>query len=197
MASDDDPPASAETEEEAPEPGKRRRRRRWPIVLGVVLLVLAGVTARMFIWPDLPPLPDHADAVIELGGPGNRDAAALTLAREGRAPFLVQSTRAAEAGTDRCLPPVPGVTILCFNPVPDTTQGEARAIGELAARYHWASVILVTSPDHAWRARLWVSRCFPGGVAVSTTHLPFLYWFRQIPYQWGASIKALTVDRSC
>ena len=182
---------------EAGRPATRRGRRRLLIVLGIVVVLFTGVTLRMFVWPDLPPLPPKADAIIELGGPGDRDAAALALARDHRAPVLVQSTVAAEAGTDRCLPPVPDVTIMCFNADPGTTQGEARAIAALAARYHWTSVILVTTPDHAWRARLWVSRCFPGGVAVSTTPLPALYWFRQIPYQWGASIKALTFERSC
>jgi uncharacterized SAM-binding protein YcdF (DUF218 family) len=182
-------------------PARPKRRRRWRrrvwIALGVVFVLFAAVTARVFIWPDLAPLPDRADAIIELGGPTIRDDAALALAREHRAPVLVQSTRKAEAGTDRCLPPVPGVTIMCFAPDPDTTQGEARAIAALAAKYHWNSVILVTTPDHAWRAKLWVSRCFSGQIYVSTTHLPFLYWFRQIPYQWFSSAKAVLFERTC
>jgi uncharacterized SAM-binding protein YcdF (DUF218 family) len=177
-------------------PARRRRHRRWPI-LGIVLLLFAGATARFFVWPDLPPLPDRADAIIELGGPGFRDDDALALARDHRAPVLVQSTVVEEAGTARCLPPVPGVTIMCFHAEPPTTRGEAQSIGALAQRYHWRSVILVTTPDHAWRARLRVSRCFPGEVYVSTSPLPPLYWFRQIPYQWGATTKALLFERDC
>jgi hypothetical protein len=129
--------------------------------------------------------------------PTNRDEAALDLARDHRAPVLVQSTVREEAGTHTCLPPVPGVTILCFHADPNTTRGEARAIGAMAARYHWDSIILVTSPDHAWRSRWRVSRCFPGEIYVSTKTLPFWYWFRQIPYQWFASAKALTLERGC
>ena len=181
-------------------PADRSKRRRWRrlwIVVGIMVLLFSAVTSRLFIWPDLPPLPDQADAIVELGGPTIRDDAALALARNHLAPVLVQSTREAEAGTDRCLPPVTGVTIMCFYPVPDTTQGEARAIGGLAAQHHWDSVVLVTTTDHAWRARLWVSRCFPGHVYVSTTPLPLRYWFRQIPYQWVASAKAVLVHRSC
>ena len=162
-----------------------------------MVILFFGVNARLFVWPPLPPLPARADAIIELGGPTNRDGAALALARAGRAPVLVQSTTIDEAGTERCLPPVPGVTIMCFHADPLTTQGEARSIGAMAARFHWNSVILVTTPDHAWRARLWVSRCFAGQVYVSTTPLPFLYWFEELPHQWAASAKALTFERDC
>jgi uncharacterized SAM-binding protein YcdF (DUF218 family) len=190
-------PTDPQAEEPARPARTRKRRRRGLVVLAIVVLLFAAVTARFFVWPDLPALPDRADAIIELGGPGFRDDAALALAREHRAGVLVQSTVEQEAGTDRCLPPVPDVTILCFHADPPTTQGEARAIGELAARSHWNSVILVTTPDHAWRARLWVSRCFPGQIYVSTSPLPPLYWFRQIPYQWGATTKALLFERDC
>jgi hypothetical protein len=54
-------------EEESAEPAagerpKRRKRRRLRIVILVVVLLFAGVTARVFMWPDLDPLPDRADA---------------------------------------------------------------------------------------------------------------------------------------
>lgn len=194
-------PAEDEPDElTAPAAGERpgrRKRHRLRIALGIIILLFAAVTARMFIWPDLAPLPERADAIIELGGPTIRDDAALELARDHRAPVLVQSTVQEEAGTDSCLPPVPGVTIMCFHADPNTTRGEARAIGAMAAQYDWDSIILVTTPDHAWRASWRVSRCFPGQIYVSTTHLPFFEWFRQIPYQWVASTKALTVERGC
>ena len=142
---------------------------------------------------------ERADAIIELAGPAveGRDQVAIKLAREHKAAFLVQSTVVAEAGTHRCLPAVPGVTVLCFHPVPGTTRGEAEWIGREAEMRHWRSVILVTTPDQAWRARLRVSRCFNGKVYGATSPLPFLNWFEQIPYQWFASAKALTVERAC
>jgi uncharacterized SAM-binding protein YcdF (DUF218 family) len=187
------------TEPAAGKPPRRRKRYRLRIALGVIILLFAAVTARVFIWPDLAPLPERADAIIELGGPTglSRDEAALRLARDHRAPVLVQSTVQEEAGTNSCLPPVPDVKILCFHADPNTTRGEARAIGAMAAQYHWNSIILVTTSDHAWRARLRVSRCFPGQIYVSTTHLPFWDWFRQIPYQWVASARALTLEQDC
>lgn len=162
----------------------------------IVLALLAVLTARVFVFPDLQPLPARADAIVELAGPGdeNRDRVALDLARDQEAPVLVQSTLASDTA---CLPPVAGVRLICFHPEPATTRGEARYIGALAARRNWRSVILVTTPDQAWRAHLRVARCFPGDVYVATAHLPPWDWLRQIPYQWLASVKALTIERSC
>jgi uncharacterized SAM-binding protein YcdF (DUF218 family) len=176
---------------------KRRRRRRWiGIIALIIVLLFAAITARVFVWPDLPALPQHADAIVELAGPGDagRDALALKLARAHRADYLVQSTT---VGDTHCLPPPAGVQLLCFHPDPGTTRGEAQWIGREAKARNWKSVILVTTPDQAYRAKLRVDRCFPGKVYVATSTLPWQRWFTQIPYQWGATVKALTVQRSC
>jgi len=167
------------------------------VLTAAVLVIFGVVTARVFVWPALPPLPARADAIIELGGTGDRDGVALALARAHRAPVLIQSTVVAEAGTNKCLAPVPGVTVMCFHAVPGTTRGEAQYIGQLSRERHWTSVILVTTPDQAWRARLRVMRCFSGQVYVSTTPLPRGEWFHQIPYQWAASVKAVVFQRGC
>jgi hypothetical protein len=175
----------------------RRSLLRTLVVLLALAVPLGLVTARFFVWPQLPEVPSRADAIVELAGPGDRDEAALALAREHRAPVVIQSTVIEEAGTKRCLPPVPDVTIMCFHPDPGTTRGEARYIGALAARQHWKSVILVTSRDHAWRARLRVSRCFAGEVYVRMIRVPPIAWLWQIPYQWSATAKALLFQTNC
>ena len=95
------------------------------------------------------------------------------------------------------LPAVPDVRIMCFHPDPNTTQGEAQFIGDLGRALGWTSVILVTTPDQAWRAKLRVERCFDGEVFVATTPLPPCLWVKYVPYQWGASARALLVQRSC
>jgi hypothetical protein len=163
----------------------------------VTVLAFSAATARLFVWPSLPPLPAHADAIVELAGPGNRDDLTLALAREHRASVMVQSTVGVDATSDTCLPSVAGVRVRCFEAEPPTTRGEARYIGALGSAEHWSSVIIVTTPDHAWRARLRVQRCFPGRVYVATTPLPTAYWFRQIPYQWAATVKAELFQRAC
>ncbi|WP_432831404.1 YdcF family protein [Dactylosporangium sp. CA-092794] len=170
--------------------------RRWAVI---ALIGFIALTARYFVWPRLPRLPARVDAIVELAGPGDadRDRLAMRLAREHRAAYLVQSTLQADADTGRCLPEEPGVTVLCFHPEPDTTRGEAEAVRRLGAQYGWHSVVLVTTADHAWRARLRVTRCFPGEVYVATSHLPPIYWVRQIPYQWAASVKAVYLQQYC
>jgi uncharacterized SAM-binding protein YcdF (DUF218 family) len=174
-----------------------RLRRRVGLVILVLVVAFAATTARVFVWPSLPPLPDRVDAIIELAGPGDRDAEAIALAMQHRAPLLVQSTIAGDTRSDKCLQPMPDITIECFEPVPETTRGEARWIGEQAAALHWRSIIIVTTPDHAWRARLRVERCFPGEVYVATSPLPKWDWFVQIPYQWAATVKAELFQRGC
>jgi uncharacterized SAM-binding protein YcdF (DUF218 family) len=174
-------------------------RRRFAIASVLALLVFGAVTDRMFIRPVLDPPPQRVDAIIELGGEGmaGRDRLALELARAHRAPVLVQSTVVEEAGTNRCLSPGADVTVLCFHADPNTTRGEAHYVAEEAERRHWKSVVLVTTPDQAWRARLRVTRCFGGEVYVATSPLPPHLWLRQIPYQWAATGKALIFERPC
>ena len=166
-----------------------RLLRRVALVALVLLVAFSTITARLFIWPSLPPLPKHADAIVELGGPGNRDAVSIALAKEHRAPLVIQSTLARDATSDTCLPPIPGITIECFHPVPPTTRGEARYIGDRGVAAHWGSVIIVTTPDHAWRARLRVERCFPRQIYIKTSPLPRWDWLREIPYQWAATSR--------
>jgi hypothetical protein len=162
-----------------------------------VSVLLAGATARLFVWPEVS-MPDRVDAIVKLGGYGNRDTAAETLAREHRAPALVDSTlNPLGPGFTGCAPNIPDVQIICFNPSPPTTRGEARFVGLVAARLGWHSIVLVTTPDQAWRARLRMRRCFGGEVYSSTTRLPLLDWVWAIPYQWAATVKALVLEPTC
>ncbi|MGI5245288.1 YdcF family protein [Dactylosporangium sp. CA-139066] len=167
--------------------------------MSIAIIGFLGLTARYFVWPSLPAVPPHIDAIVELAGPGDgdRDRLAVQLAQQRRADYLVQSTLQSDAESGRCLPPQAGVVVLCFHPDPETTKGEAESIGRMARQYGWHSIVIVTTADHAWRARLRVTRCFPGPVYVATSHLPPLYWFRQIPYQWAASAKAVFVQKYC
>ena len=78
----------------APKARRPRLRRRVALVALVLVVAFAATTARLFVWPSLPPLPAHADAIIELAGPGDRDAVTIALAQKHLAPVVIQSTLA-------------------------------------------------------------------------------------------------------
>lgn len=177
---------------------RRRRRRRLAASLIIVVALLCVTTGPLFVWPPGQGMPARVDAIVVLGGQGNRLGKGLELARQGRAPVLVIS---------RGLPhPVPGsvcrprshaVTVICFWPRPRTTQGEAEFVSRLARQYHWRSVVLVVTPDQVIRARIRFERCYAGRVYVVTTPLPVLEWPYQIAYQWAAMFKEEVLQRSC
>ena len=159
----------------------------------VVALLL--VTARLFVWP-AEGMPARVSAIVMLAGPGDRLPVALQLAREHRAPMLVVS-RGWQGYGGPCPRPVPAVQLICFDPNPGNTRGEAEFAGQLAKRYHWRSVVLVTTRAQDTRARIIVQRCFSGSLYVATAPLPVSAWPYQIAYGWGALVKALVVQRNC
>ena len=175
-----------------------RRDRNHRLLAGALLVLLAVfvvLTLRLFVFPARGGLPSRVDAIVKLGGWGDRAAVAEQLARDQRAPVLVDSTL--EPIPHGCVPDIPGVQEICFNPNPPTTRGEAEFVGNLAARSHWTSVVLVTTRDQAWRARLRMHRCFDGAIYSSTAKLPRKAWLWEIPYQWAATVKALFVEPTC
>ena len=176
-------------------PRRARWLRRALIAAAALVLLLAGLTARLFVWPPTG-MPGRVDAILMLNTPDDPLPVALQLARQHRARYLVVS-QGTVASHYSCPAPVPGVKLICFHPSPATTQGEAEFAGRLASKYHWHSVVIVTIVPQDFRARLRLERCFGGQVYVMTGSLPLRSWPYQIAYEWGATIKALTVQRSC
>jgi hypothetical protein len=135
---------------------------------------------------------------VMLGGPGDRLDTALHLAREHRAPVIAisQGTTGPQPG-DICPRKIRGITLICFYPSPASTRGEAEFAGRLAARYHWHSIALVTITPQDTVARLRMSRCFGGKVYVVNAPLPKWQWPLLVVYEWGSTLKALLLQRSC
>lgn len=158
---------------------------------------MSATTARLFIWPPQG-MPAKVSAIVMMDGPGRTLSRALQLAREHRPPFLVISLGAPNSSYP-CPTPISGVRLICFNPSPASTAGEAEYVGRLARKYHWDSVALVTITPQDTRARLRVERCFAGPVYVMTTppDPSRTSWRYQIVYQWGALLKALILQTSC
>jgi hypothetical protein len=175
-----------------------RRGTRWRkvlVALAAVFIAVSATTARLFIWPDQG-MPSRVNAIVMLDGPGDALNVALRLAAQHRASFLVVS-QGTPASRDPCPRPIPRVALICFNPKPATTQGEAEFVGQLARKYHWQSIAVVAITPQDSRARLRVERCFPGHVYVVTAPIGLSSWPYQIAYEWGALIKALVIQRGC
>jgi uncharacterized SAM-binding protein YcdF (DUF218 family) len=181
--------------------GTQKRRGKYRRLLTAVLVVsvtiVSAATARLFIWPDRG-MPAHVSAIVMLNGNGDRLNTALILARQHRAPFVLISRGSPLFGHGSlCAPRIPHVRVICFDPSPATTKGEAEFVGRLAGKYHWQSVALVTTAPQATRARLRVERCFAGPVYVMTASLPPYAWSYEIAYEWSATVKAVIFQRSC
>jgi hypothetical protein len=181
----------------APEPRRPRKRWRWVAMALAVLVIFSAVTARVLIWP-AQGMPARVSAIVMLNGPGDRLDKALALAWQHRARFLVISRGSPAFGHgSACAPVIPRVKVICFDPRPATTQGEAQFAGRLATKYHWRSVALVTITPQDSRARIAMERCFSGPVYVVTAPLALPAWPYQIAYQWGAIMNALVFQHGC
>jgi uncharacterized SAM-binding protein YcdF (DUF218 family) len=166
------------------------------IALIIVVIAFSGATARLFIWPRTG-MPTHVDAIVVLGGQGRRLDLSLDLANEYRTSYLVLSEGLPWIPPGECGRRFPTLMVICFRPVPETTQGEAEAVGRLARQYRWRSIALVSTPDQTWRAELRFGRCFPGRIYGVTTPLPSGQWPYAIAYQWAATVKAELINRGC
>lgn len=162
----------------------------------IVVGLFASLTARLFVWPAQDAVAGaHADAVVVFNGPDPRLRVAVRLARERAAPIIFLSVSSVRWDC----PPwrAPGVRLVCFTPVPATTQGEARFAAAQARANGWRRVIVVSSVPQDTRARLRLRRCFSGSVEVVTARPSLSEWPGQVLYEWGALLKALFLQRIC
>src|SRR4051812_35013381 len=142
-----------------------------------LLLVFGFLTLRLFVVPGRDE-PTKADAILVLGGWGDRLGKGTDLAKRGYAPVLLVSL------PYQGCPDLTEVEVVCFRPVPFTTQGEARYAAELAAAHHWRHLIVVTSTDQTTRGRLRLQRCTDLTLTVVSAPLPHDKWPFAIAYQW-------------
>lgn len=173
----------------------------------LVLAVLAGAwlvaCLFLFMWPRADAPPARADAVVVLSGDRNvRLDPGVRLVERGVAPVLAisgarQDPRWLKARKLCRRGRVAAATVICFEPVPFSTRGEARAIERLAREHGWRRIVIVTSTFHLTRARMLVHRCYSGRLwAVGT---PTKWW--RLPEEWafetGKLAVQLTSERGC
>jgi len=199
-----------------PEPSRGGRRRiAIRVVAGALVAALLGWTAFTYLVIMHPSVdePARADAVVVLGpaSEGGVLDEARRLVDRGLAPRMVISATAYQRGwlgnlcstgdwtTPWDTSPQPaGPPVTCFVPTPGTTQGEARAVTELATANGWHSIIVVTPTYHVARSRLLFERCYGGRLQLTAPPdtTPLSRWAFQAVYQGAAFVKA-SLPRGC
>jgi uncharacterized SAM-binding protein YcdF (DUF218 family) len=143
--------------------GLRRFRfvffRAGALLLGI-LVVLSGITARLFLWP-MSDVAKQADAVVVLSGDhGDRLRLARRLLAQGSTSTLVFAGQLdSDEARQLCAQQDPAYEVICVNPNPDSTRHEARAIAALVRDRNWETVMVVTTTHHLTRTRLLFRRC--------------------------------------
>lgn len=160
---------------------------------------MAGLTARLFVWPSSG-YPDHADAVVMLSGDhGERLRRALELMEQGVSSTFVHAGEPDTPEARLMCRDGASFEVVCLQPDPDSTRDEARAVGDLARARGWRTLVLVTSTQHVTRASLLFRRCVDG--TVGTAHAPVelgrSVTMRVILDEWLALGHALTFGRGC
>lgn len=176
-------------------PTRRRPSRRARVVLAAtaVVVVCAVVVSGVLAWQVEHPRYDEvseADAVVVLGEP---DEPALRLAQrlldQGVSDQLVLLTPFGDP--PQCGDPPAGVTVTCTVPDPLTTQGDARAIGQLAKENGWDRLVVVTWDTHVTRSRRLIEACYSGTLMMTGYRLHAGSWeASELAHQVGGLVKA-------
>lgn len=167
----------------------------------LALGIAAALAASYFVMsPTEDPVPRHADVALVLGPPTPlRVSEAYRLLDRGTVDAVLISLASDSVNVPywKRLCARPDTT--CRVPKPYTTQGEARALVNLASERDWDSAVVITQTAHVARARLLVERCFWGTVSMRESGEPPSGggWIYQIPYQTAATAKAVLFDRAC
>jgi hypothetical protein len=181
-------------------PSKWRRRLVVAVIAGQTLaIVMLLATMKLFVYPRIDE-PRKVDAIVVLGGLGERIERGVQLYQAGYGQELWISVPQWANGeypyVYECTQRMTNFGEHCFDPRPKTTQGEARVIANLAAEHGWDSVMVVTTPDQTTRARMVIKRCYSGELAMLDAPNQSGRFFK-LAYEWGATIKALTIKRGC
>lgn len=181
----------------------KRHHRRWPAVLtvlGVVLLGCVAVATVLVLHPRIDPVAP-VDALYVIGPADKRIAEARQLMAAGAAQTLIVTVsvdpKTGEVYTKDFCDPQP-YEVICVQPDPYTTRGEAGVLARLAKEHGWSRVAVMTETSHVARTRMWMDRCVPVPVSVwaSAERRTPLSWVGAIAYQSGAWAKA-QVQRGC
>ena len=148
----------------------------------MLLLFVNGASGTIFFAHARPDSLVRADAIVVLGGEHDgREAYGLKLAEQGYAHTVLLSDLygSTDSVMKKSCRPRPDIEVICQQPVPSTTRGEALMARTLAETRGWHSIIVVSWRYHLPRARRIFDLCFtsPTRTVVMrrrTSHLPLL-----------------------
>lgn len=174
-------------------------RRRITLAAGLVAVVVLVVVA---LWPvyvrPQREEPAPADAILVLGGAHDgREALGLRLAQEGYAPRVLISNPYEDSPLiNRICHGGYSFEVVCFDPSPRTTRGEARYLADQARAHGWDRVIVVTFTPHISRARYVLGKCWDGETLFVDTRpdLGLPRWAYDYVYQSAGYVKAVFED---
>lgn len=171
------------------------------LVGSVVLPVALGISGYLLFTKGYEDRLTAADAIVVLGGQHDgREAYGLRLAGEGYADTVLLSDpywSGDKVMTKACAASTAQISVVCFDPHPSTTRGEAIFTNQMAEKYGWTHVIVVSWRYHLLRARYVFDQCFGG--TVTMTGVPRSYdfsiakWESVYAYQVVGFAKAAVV----
>ena len=176
------------------------------IAVIVLMLFVNGASGTVFFAHARPDPLVRADAIVVLSGEHDgREAFGLKLAEQGYAHTVLLSD--VYGSTDSVMKPFcmprSDIEVICQQPVPSTTRGEALMARKLAETRGWHSIIVVSWRYHLPRARRIFDLCFTSPTrTVVMLDVPRTYpfsvaqWQYTYLYQYGAWVKA-EVQGSC
>ena len=179
-----------------------RGKRRWPLIVGGTVLLLIviwlGLCWRYVAHPTVDPF-QSIDAIYVLGPAEGRIDLGRELAAEyGAESLLVTVSVNEKTGEvyekDFCDKQA-GYEVICLNPDPYTTQGEAEELAAYAVEQGWDTVAVLTGTPHISRARLWTERYVQADVVMWETDevMSLTDWAYAFVYQSGAWAKAIVI----
>jgi hypothetical protein len=181
-------------------PGGRWLPGRRILGLVVVLGGLWGITAGVLVQASTDTAHPADALIVFAGGRGERLSKALVLLQQQVAPVLVISNgRDRWQAANQLCASRQRFEVLCPQPDPDTTLGEARMVCDLAAQRGWRSVVVVTSTYHAGRAQLLLGRCFDGQLQIvaAPPHEQWLRTWARANVELAGLIRALVTAPDC
>ena len=155
-------------------------------------LVALGLWLFYFVGTDNP---HQADAIVVLAGSSKRPPKGLELLHEQIAPVLALSIPSDPKPKLRALCGRPHIT--CFHASPFSTRGEAEAIGRMAKRRGWHSLVVVSSRYHLRRAQMLFDRCTNAGLQMVAAPTSAWDYAKNLPFEIGKLTVQTVWEQGC